>query len=66
MIEYQIVWAGDRDSLQVAVRDEIEDGWEPLGGVSVASHFEKWENSRKGYTESESVYTFVQAMIKRS
>lgn len=62
---YEILGADDIKILESEVRKAIADGWEPVGGVSVASHFEQWENERKGYTESETRYTFVQAMIKR-
>lgn len=65
MIEYVIVGAENPDTLEEMVRSAITDGWEPLGGVACTGHFEQWENSRKGYMESETRYTWAQAMIKR-
>ena len=63
---YEILGAEDIKALEAVVRTAIADGWEPLGGVSVSSHYASWENGRKGYTESETTYIFVQAMVKRS
>lgn len=62
---YEILGADDLKNLEVEVQKAIDDGWEPLGGVSVTSHYASWENERKGYTESETVYTYLQAMILR-
>ena len=42
----------------------IEDGYEPLGGVSVAVSTETWENQRKGCTETDTDYTYTQAVVK--
>jgi hypothetical protein len=65
-MKYTIVGCEDPKILEKLVNDAIADGWEPLGGVAVASCFKTWENSRKGYTESETDYTWAQAMVKRS
>ena len=35
-IEYKLVWEGSRQDLESAVRKLIEEGWEPVGGVSVS------------------------------
>jgi hypothetical protein len=63
-MEYEILGADDIKNLETVVRDAIADGWEPLGGVSVSSHYRSYVD-RDGFTEGESNYTFVQAMVKR-
>lgn len=64
-LQYEILEADEIQKLEIEVHKAIADGWEPLGGVSVSSHYASWENSRKGYTESEDRYSYVQAMVKR-
>ncbi len=64
MIEYTIVTEESPGALSAAVNVWIADGWLPLGGVSVSTHHASWENERKGYTESETVETYAQAMTR--
>ena len=66
MIEYCVASADDSTGLEVAVNKLVAEGWQPLGGVAVSSFFSSWGNERKGYTESESCYTFAQAMTRPS
>lgn len=63
-MEYQVVVRGEAAKLADAVRELIEQGWAPQGGVSVAGWNEQWENSRKGYTESETSVLYAQAMVR--
>lgn len=65
-MKYEIISRDDQAKLAEAVNEYLAAGWELQGGVSVASHFASWENSRKGYTESEHFYIFAQALVKRS
>jgi hypothetical protein len=65
-MKYVILGAEEAEALDKLVNDAIADGWEPLGGVAVATCFKSWENSRKGYSESQTDYTWAQAMIKRT
>jgi hypothetical protein len=37
-MRYQIVEASSAQELQQKVQDLINDGWEPLGGLSVATY----------------------------
>lgn len=62
--EYVVVSDGcEHDFIQL-VNAHLREGWEPFGGVSVTSHFESWENSRKGYTETETFVMYAQAMVR--
>lgn len=65
-MQYVIVGAEDAKVLDQLVNNAIADGWEPQGGVACCAVFQTWENSRKGHTESETMYTWAQAMVKRS
>ena len=65
-MQYVILGAEDAKVLDELVNKAIADGWEPQGGVACSGVFQTWENSRKGYTESETSYTWAQAMVKRS
>lgn len=61
-----------KDRYQVVTRDNLEDlhhavnafihqkGWKPIGGVSAV--YRTWENARKGYMESETMW--AQAMVR--
>lgn len=62
--EYYVVMAGEPETLAAAVNVKIGQGWEPFGGVAVASHYESWEG-RDG-SEHETVYTYSQAMTRRA
>lgn len=63
-MEYDVIEATELDDLKNRVIEKINQGWIPQGGVSVTAWDEQWENSRNGYTESETYTIFVQAMIK--
>lgn len=65
-MQYVILGAEDAKVLDELVNNAIADGWEPQGGVTCSGVFQSWENERKGYTESETNYTWAQAMVKRS
>lgn len=64
-MKYQTVEKETGTALDDAVNDLIAEGWEPIGGVAIAAVFSSYENERKGYTESETNYTYMQAMIHR-
>lgn len=63
-MDYKILVSDGYGDLAEKVRGAIADGWRPCGGVSVTAVFESHENSRKGYVESSTDYTFAQAMTK--
>lgn len=63
-MEYQILEAADSDTLVARVTDAIAGGWVPLGGVAVTAVHRTWENTRKGYEESETDWTYSQAMTR--
>lgn len=63
-MEYQIVEAADSDTLVARVNDAIGQGWLPLGGVAVTAVHRTWTNERKGYDESDTDWTYSQAMTK--
>lgn len=63
-MQYQIVEAADSETLCALVGGLISEGWIPFGGVAVCGVFRQWENSQKGYTESDESYTYAQAMTK--
>ncbi len=62
MSAYKILISSSHERLEVLVNEQIDRGWQPLGGVSVAQSFESIENERKGYTEHNTDTTFAQAM----
>ncbi len=62
-MKYRVVCNSDIERLEAEVNKAISEGWKPTGGVSCSESFASWENSRKGYTESDTNHTFVQAMI---
>lgn len=64
MKAYMIAKHNYADDLAADVEALMRDGWEPLGGVAVTSHYEQWENARKGYTESETFVLYAQAMVR--
>lgn len=62
MIDYKVIIEDELNALEEKVADMMKDGWRPSGGVSVSIRDVKWENERKGYTETETVRIFSQAM----
>lgn len=65
-IEYFILAADNHSDLTQAVQLHIADGWEPVGGIAVSSHTDRWENERKGGSESCTYETWAQAVIRRA
>jgi hypothetical protein len=58
---YQVVTRENLEDLMLAVNAFIhQKGWTPLGGVSVLHR--TWENERKGYSESDTLW--AQAMVR--
>lgn len=62
MKNYRILSAETPAELAAMVTEQLNDGWVLAGGVAVCAVFRSWENERKGYTESETDYTYAQAM----
>lgn len=52
--------------LMADVAAYVADGYEPIGGVTVACDRSSWTNERKGCAESEYTETWAQALLKRS
>lgn len=63
-MEYQVVEDSSQNVLASKVNDLIGQGWTPQGGVSVAGWTNSWENDLKGYTESETIMVYAQAMVR--
>ena len=61
-MEYNILFNDSQFGLVDEVNDCIENGWKPIGGISILHR--SWEIERKGYTEEETI--FYQAIIKES
>jgi len=64
-MKYYVAVAANHEALTQAVNTLIEDGYEPLGGLAVSEHTDRWTNERKGYEESETYSTWAQALVKR-
>lgn len=60
MVEYQIVMATDIDEIACDVKQLIEEGWEPQGGVSIACFSEEYGSISCVKTR------YAQAMILRT
>lgn len=65
-MEYQVVTAESAKDLKTQVEKQIDEGWEPIGGVSVTGWCESWENSRKGNQEMDTYTIFAQAMVYKT
>lgn len=61
-MEYKLVSASSESELESLVNAELQNGFEPVGGVYVVRY--EWTNERKGYTESEWLYT--QSLVKKA
>ena len=61
-MKYEIYVIGTAEGLADKINEALAAGWKLHGGVSVAQSFETHENQRKGYTETDTDYTFAQAM----
>lgn len=60
-MEYKLVSASSENEIESLVNAELQNDFEPVGGVSVIRY--EWTNERKGYIESEWLYT--QSLVKR-
>lgn len=60
---YKVIHCSSSEELERQINSLIQAGAELIGGVSISSHFESYENERKGYTESNSEYVFAQAVF---
>lgn len=60
---YKVVEADSAEELQQRINNCIKAGFEPIGGISVCVHHTSWENERKGYEETETSYTYCQAVV---
>jgi hypothetical protein len=64
--DYTIVYHDDAYELAKEVKNNLEDGWEPLGGVAVLVWPEVTnEIPDKGTVTRKPMPTFVQALIRR-
>lgn len=61
---YRIATAWSPSDLEAEVSKLLAEGYFPQGGVAVAGVYQQWEDERKGYTESETLWHFSQAMAK--
>lgn len=61
--QYKVLSASTPETLEAIVNEHLEAGAELVGGVAVSSRYESWENERKGYTESNTEYTYAQAVL---
>jgi hypothetical protein len=59
IIDYMIVSAETSHDVEVWVKRYMEQGWQPLGGVSVAAY-----ERTMGGGRFEEVHRFCQAMVK--
>lgn len=61
---YAILEAGSAYKLAEMVARDLASGWKLQGGVAVSGVFRTWENSRKGYVETETDWIYAQAMVR--
>lgn len=61
---YNIYVSGTAEGLAEKVDAALAAGWKLHGGVSVAQSFETHEDRRRGYAETDTAYTFAQAMTR--
>ena len=66
MKNYQVIERESREQFEEAVNTAIHNGWILLGGVSVRSWIESWEDLRHGGTDYEVHTKYSQAMIRRA
>ncbi len=62
MANYRIVASESAEDLIELVNRLMDDGWQPIGGVTLA--IETYENMRKGGIENERIW--AQAMIQET
>ncbi len=62
-MQYTVLTDCDQDGLSAQVDEHLGQGWELVGGVSVTGWREEWENERKGYSESETITIYAQAVL---
>ena len=60
---YRVREGASRAELEADINEDLKAGAELVGGVTVCGVFRTWENSRKGYTGSETDYTYCQAVL---
>jgi hypothetical protein len=60
--EYQIINSAILFELVAAVNREIEEGWQPIGGISIV--IQKVNSKNEIVEEGKSTPIFYQAMIK--
>ncbi len=65
-MKYKIVTAQTAEDLTAAVNKYLDDGWEPIGGALLSQDRDRWENERKGYSESQLDVTWAQTLVKRA
>jgi hypothetical protein len=61
---YRLASGGSRETLEAEVAELLHEGYRPCGGVSVAVLHMTWEDTRKGFQESETDWVYTQAMFK--
>lgn len=62
--EYRCVQEDTCASLEDAVNALLDEGWVPLGGMSVAVLHTESMNDRKGYMDSTTEWVYAQAMTR--
>jgi len=60
---YKILEAGSAHKLAEMVAQDLAAGWALHGSVAVSGVFRTWENSRKGYVETETDWIYAQAVV---
>jgi len=60
---YKVVACSSIEELEGQINNLLMSGATLIGGVSVSSHFESYENERKGYVETNSEYVFAQSLF---
>lgn len=64
-MEYIILADHSYPDLEAKVRELIEMGWEPLGGVSITSELNVYTSASSGCVTSEVTFSCAQAMVKK-
>lgn len=63
-MKYLLLAAGDATVLEEEVNEHIQQGWIPIGGVSVAASNWVAMNHREGMEETYSEYIYAQALTQ--
>jgi len=64
-MKYEIIRRDSADELISAVNSYMNPGWEPVGGVTLSVDRDRWENERKGCSESSVDIIWAQAIVMR-